>query len=114
MRAPVPAPRQPRPASSLRRRRQTLVRQLRLVIDGDDWHAEVIDGPPDQAPTYSSAELGDGRKRKGKSARCLFCQHPHSLETVKAKGFADEYRDEILAAADTVGESEEGLPRPAP
>jgi adenine-specific DNA methylase len=78
---------------------------LRLVVDGDDWHAEVADGLPDQAPTYSSTELGDGRKRKGKSARCLFCQHPHSLETVKAKGFADEYRDEILAAADIVGDT---------
>lgn len=77
---------------------------LRLVKDGDDWHAEVIDGQPDQPPTYSSAELADGKKRKGKSARCLFCQHPHSLETVKAKGFADSYRDEILLAVDTVGE----------
>src|SRR5207248_1585184 len=28
---------------------------VRLVIDGDDWHAEVIDGRPDQPPTYSSA-----------------------------------------------------------
>ena len=78
---------------------------LRLVVDGDDWRAEVADGLPDQAPTYSSTELGDGRKRKGKSARCLFCQHPHSLETVKAKGFSDEYRDEILAAADIVGDT---------
>ncbi len=78
---------------------------LRLAIDGDDWRAEVIDGRPNQPPTYSSGELGDGRKRKGKSARCLFCQHPHSLETVKAKGDADEYRDEILLAADTVGDT---------
>lgn len=78
---------------------------VRLVKDGDDWHAEVIDGPPDQSPTYSSAELADGKKRKGKSARCLFCQHPHSLETVKAKGFASSYRDEILLAVDTVGET---------
>lgn len=78
---------------------------LRLVADRDDWRVEVTDGVPDQAPTYSSTELGDGRKRKGKSARCLFCQHPHSLETVKAKGFANEYRDEILVAADTIGDT---------
>lgn len=78
---------------------------LRLVADGDCWYTEVIEGSPDQAPTYSSTELGDGRKRKGKSARCLFCQHPHSLETVKAKGSSGEYRDEILAAADTVGKA---------
>ncbi|WP_199753270.1 hypothetical protein, partial [Actinoplanes sp. ATCC 53533] len=78
---------------------------LRLAVDGDGWRAEVTAGRPQQAPTYSSTELGDGRKRKGKSARCLFCQHPHSLETVKAKGFAGEYRDEVLVAADTLGDT---------
>lgn len=78
---------------------------IKLVVDGTRWRVEVKDGLPDQAPTYSSTELGDGRKRKGKSARCLFCQHPHSLETVKAKGVAKEYRDEPLAAADTVGKA---------
>jgi putative DNA methylase len=78
---------------------------LRVIVDGDLWRVEVIDGLPDQAPTYSSSELADGKKRKGKSARCLFCQHPHSLETVKAKGFANEYRDEILVAADTIGDT---------
>jgi putative DNA methylase len=77
---------------------------LRIVVDGDEWHAEVKDGLPDQAPTYSSIELVGGKKRKGKSARCLFCGHVHSLETVKAKGFAGEYRDEVLVAADTIGE----------
>ncbi|MER7196700.1 DNA methyltransferase [Streptomyces sp. CB01635] len=78
---------------------------LRLVVDGDAWRAEVVDGLPDQAPTYSSTDLGDGRKRKGKSARCLFCSHVHSLETVKAKGAAAEYRDEVLLAIDTEGEA---------
>jgi len=78
---------------------------LRIVVDGDEWHVEVKDGLPDQPPTYSSVELGDGKKRKGKSARCPFCRHVHSLEAVKAKGFAGEYRDEVLAAADTVGET---------
>lgn len=79
---------------------------LRLVIDGDDWRVEVVDGVPEQAPTYSSSDLGDGRKRKGKSARCPFpCGHVHSLETVKAKGLAREYRDEILLGIDTEGEA---------
>ena len=78
---------------------------LRIVVDGDEWRAEVKDGLPDQAPTYSSIDIGDGKKRKGKSARCPFCRHVHSLEAVKAKGFAGEYRDELLAAADTVGET---------
>jgi adenine-specific DNA methylase len=74
---------------------------LHLDVDGDSWRAEVIDGTPDQAPTYSSTELAEGKKRKGKSARCLFCRHVHSLEAVKAKGFNGEYRDELLVAADT-------------
>jgi adenine-specific DNA methylase len=76
---------------------------LHLEIDRDSWRAEVIDGTPDQAPTYSSTELGEGKKRKGKSARCLFCRHVHSLEAVKAKGFNGDYRDELLVAADTEG-----------
>jgi putative DNA methylase len=78
---------------------------LHLEVDGDSWRAEVIDGTPDQAPTYSSTELGDGKKRKGKSARCLFCRHVHSLEAVKAKGFNGDYRDELLVAADAEGEA---------
>lgn len=79
---------------------------LRLVLDDDNWHVEVIDGLPEQAPTYSSTDLGDGKKRKGKSARCPFpCGHVHSLETVKAKGFANEYRDELLLGIDTEGEA---------
>ena len=78
---------------------------LHLEVDGDSWRAEVIDGTPDQAPTYSSTELGEGKKRKGKSARCLFCRHVHSLEAVKAKGFNGDYHDELLIAADTQGET---------
>lgn len=73
---------------------------LRLTVDGDAWHAEIADGRPDQAPTYSSGDRGDGQLRKGKSARCIFCSHVHSLETVKAKGFAGEYEDVLLATSD--------------
>jgi putative DNA methylase len=78
---------------------------LHLEVDGDSWRAEVIDGTPNQTPTYSSTELGEGKKRKGKSARCLFCRHVHSLEAVKAKGFNGEYRDELLVVADADGET---------
>lgn len=67
---------------------------MRLLIDGDLWRVEVLDGPALGDPTYASAG------RKGKSARCLFCQHVHSLETVKAKGFAGQYEDVPLVAAD--------------
>ncbi|MEU9615171.1 hypothetical protein AB0D56_27040 [Streptomyces sp. NPDC048209] len=67
---------------------------LQLTVIGDEWRAEVVDGIPSSQPTYMSAG------KKGKSARCLFCGHVHSLETVKAKGFAGQYRDEPLAVAD--------------
>ena len=74
---------------------------LYLTPTGDAWRVDVIDGAPTQQPTYSSALRADGTKKKGKSARCIFCQHIHPLETVKAKGEADEYADVLLVVADT-------------
>lgn len=69
---------------------------LHLIGDGETWRADIIVGPPQQQPTYSSAG------RKGKSGRCLFCGHVHSLESVKNKGFAGDYQDALLAVADIV------------
>lgn len=74
---------------------------IRLHIVGDSWHIEVVEGPPTQQPPYSSAVKVDGKKKKGKSARCLFCGHVHPLETVKAKGVAKQYEDTLAAVADT-------------
>jgi putative DNA methylase len=68
---------------------------LRIITEGDRWRAEVIDGVPDQAPTFRTAT-----GRRGKSAHCPFCRHVHSLDAVKAKGFAGEYQDALLAVAD--------------
>jgi adenine-specific DNA methylase len=68
---------------------------LRLVPRSDEWHAEIIDGLPDQQPTFAAAA-----GRRGKSAVCLFCGHVHTLDAVKAKGFAGQYRDALLAVAD--------------
>ena len=73
---------------------------MSLETSGDSWSIEIVDGPPTQEPTYSSSDRGDGKKRKGKSARCPFCRHVHPLETVKAKGSAHEYQDELIAVAD--------------
>ena len=42
----------------------------------------------------------DGKKKKGKTARCLFCGHVHPLEAVKAKGTVGQYEDNLLAVAD--------------
>ena len=60
-----------------------------------DWRVDVHDGPPVGRPTMV-APTG----KRGKAARCPFCDHSHPLETVKAKGFADEYADVPLVAAD--------------
>lgn len=78
---------------------------LRVILDDTDWSVEVVDGVPQQQPTYSSGLLASGKKRKGKSARCPYasCSHVHPLDTVKAKGSAGQYRDELLAACDLVG-----------
>jgi adenine-specific DNA methylase len=70
----------------------------RVVTKGDVWRIELIEGPAVDQPTYTSAG------RKGKSARCPFCRHVHTLDTVKAKGFAREYEDELLLVADLEGD----------
>ncbi|MEV4615081.1 DUF1156 domain-containing protein [Kitasatospora sp. NPDC049258] len=71
---------------------------FRLVRDSSGyWYADVHEGSPVADPTYSSAS-----GRRGKSARCPECRHVHSLDAVKNKGFAGQYRDEVLAVADLV------------
>jgi putative DNA methylase len=73
---------------------------LRLLTDKDSWSVEVIDGASGQPPTYSSGVKTDGKKKKGKAARCLFCGFVHPLEAVKAKGEANQYEDILLVVAD--------------
>jgi putative DNA methylase len=68
---------------------------FRLLAYEDQWQVEVMEGVPDQQPTFSAA-VG----KRGKAAGCLFCGHLHPLGTVKAKGFAGEYRDALLLVAD--------------
>ncbi len=68
---------------------------FRLLIVGDEWRVEVFEGTPDQTPTFAA-----GIGRRGKSARCPFCQHVHSLEAIKQKGITGQYRDTPLVAAD--------------
>ena len=74
---------------------------LRLIVNGDKWSVQIVDGPPTQEATYSSGTKANGKKRKGKSARCLFCGFVHPLEAVKAKGEARQYEDNLLVVADT-------------
>lgn len=80
---------------------------LRLLVDGDDWYADVVDGTATQPPTFSAAS-----GTKGKSARCLFCGHVHSLETVKAMGNAGTYEDALLVVAEERGDVRKVFRRP--
>ena len=73
---------------------------LKLLTSGDVWGVEILEGPPLQSPTYASGMKADGRKKKGKSARCVFCGHVHPLEAVKAKCDARQAADKLLLVAD--------------
>jgi adenine-specific DNA methylase len=77
---------------------------LQLVVEGDAWHARVIEGVPVQEPTYTQSLRANGKKKKGKTARCLFCQHVHPIETVKAKSQTGEFSDVLIAVADISSE----------
>lgn len=59
------------------------------------WSVRVADGVPTMRPTMAAL---DGKR--GKLGRCPFCDHSHPLDSVKAKGFAGQYRDAPIAAAD--------------
>ena len=80
------------------KRTDDLGQALHLTVTGDAWHTEVIDGPPDQEPPLAAVP-----GRKGKSARCLFpdCQHLHSLDAIKAKGKARQYRGRARSPSQT-------------
>jgi putative DNA methylase len=68
---------------------------MRLETEDDDFRASVENGVPDQQPTF--AVVGD---KRAKSARCIFCGHVHSRDVLKMKGFAGDYIDRALVAAD--------------
>ena len=71
---------------------------LSLEFDETTWRPRIQDGQPTLAPTYAAAA-----GKRGKSARCPFpkCGHSHTLDVVKAKGFAGQYQDEMLAVAES-------------
>ena len=73
---------------------------LNLVVSGNTWRVDIVDGPPQQQPTYTSGIKADGKNKKGKSARCLFCNHGHDLNAVKAKCIEHQQRDVLVAVAD--------------
>lgn len=77
------------------RRTRDYGQSLRLMTVGDTWRCEVVDGETEDQPTFTSAP-----GRKGKSGRCLFCGHIHTLDAIKAKGSASQYEDTMLAVGE--------------
>lgn len=76
-------------------RTQDVGQALRLITQDNGFITEVINGSPDQQPTFA-APAG----HRGKSAICIFCDHMHTLAAVKTKGTAGQYEDALLAVAD--------------
>lgn len=79
---------------------------LKLVFEGDAWHTQVHDGAPRQEPTFTAPS-----GKRGKSARCPFpgCGNTHNLDVVKAKGFARQYADAMLAVAEIEPETNQKI-----
>ena len=83
-----------------------------LVCDKDTWRTHVHDGLAVQEPTFAAPE-----NRRGKSAKCPFagCGYVHGLEVVKAKGFAGQSSDSMMAVAEIDPETNQKIfrePRP--
>lgn len=76
---------------------------FRIAVDGDEWRIEVVDGPSVGIPTLAAAT---GARSRGKSGRCPFCGHLHSLDAIKAKGFAGQYEDVPLLVAESEGDGD--------
>ena len=74
-----------------------------LVLDGSgsELNVRVATGVPNQTPTFA-APVG----HRGKSGRCPYedCGQTHNLDTIKAKGFAGQYEDSLVAVAEIAPE----------
>ena len=68
-----------------------------LVCEKNSWRTRVLDGVALQEPTFVAPE-----GRRGKSAKCPFpgCGYVHGLDVVKAKGFAGQCSDSMMAVAE--------------
>ncbi|MFK0044820.1 hypothetical protein ACIQU4_12050 [Streptomyces sp. NPDC090741] len=79
---------------------------VRLLADGDMWRVEIHSGRAEQNPPFSSPE-----GKRGKSARCPFqsCGHIHTLDVVKAKGFAGQYVDVMVAVGEVDEDSKQKI-----
>ncbi len=59
------------------------------------WEIAVGSGVP-----RTQATMRAPQGRRGKSGWCSFCGHQHSLDAIKSKGFAGQYEDAPLLAAE--------------
>lgn len=82
---------------------------LHLTTDDKSWVCNVRDGFPEASPTFAAVP-----GKRGKSARCPYeaCGHVHTLDVVKAKGFADQYEDSLLVVAEIDSETGRKVFRP--
>lgn len=74
-----------------------LGQHLRVDGSSDELRITVHDGVPSQVPPFAAAA-----GKRGKSARCPFdnCGNTHSLDVIKAKGWAGDYEDLLIAVAE--------------
>ncbi|MYH42422.1 MAG: DUF1156 domain-containing protein [Acidimicrobiaceae bacterium] len=90
--------RRPKPARAGKRPKPADPGQsYRIVADAGTgrFRTEVHDGSPDAAPTLVKTP-----GRRGKTAVCCFCSHPHNLDTLKRMMRDGLKNDAMLAVAD--------------
>ena len=90
--------RNPRPATSGRRAKPSDKGQsYRIVADAGSgtYRTEVHDGPPATQPTLVKVA-----GKRGKTAVCCFCDHPHPLDTLKRMMRDGLKGDAMLVVAD--------------
>jgi putative DNA methylase len=68
--------------------------------DAGTFHTVVHDGPPIRTPTLINAVGRDGKKLRGKSAICVFCDNVHPLQLHQRLAGEGMGEDAVLVAAD--------------
>ncbi|MEV6923952.1 hypothetical protein AB0M46_05490 [Dactylosporangium sp. NPDC051485] len=68
--------------------------------DNREFRVVVHDGRPRRTPSLANATTRDGKKIAGKSAVCIFCEHPHPLAVHRRLADAGLGEDSLLIVAD--------------
>lgn len=64
------------------------------------FRAVVHDGPPRRKPTFINITGAGGKKVKGKTAICPFCDHAHPLAVHQRLAADGDFRDALLVVGD--------------